>query len=89
MKPEIAYILIKFGKKEVTMTPDEARDLHEQLQKLFGTPAPHPVVVWPSYVWQQPHYIPCYRGAEITCGIMATSTSNGYSSTDLVLNGPS
>ncbi len=61
MKPEIASILIKFGKKEVSLTPDEARDLHDQLNKLFGTPAPVSTI----WITQQPW---TYQHGVVLCG---------------------
>lgn len=34
---------LKVGSKEVELTVDEAKSLHRQLDKLFGTPVPQPL----------------------------------------------
>ena len=61
----ISKINIKIGKKEVELTPDEAKELQEILNETFGKkervyiPSPYPVV--------QPVYRP-YRYWEVTYG---------------------
>lgn len=40
MKANLETIVIKLGTRKITLTADEARAMREQLNKLFGEPAP-------------------------------------------------
>ena len=76
----ISKINIRIGKKEVELTPDEAKELQEILNETFGKkeivyiPSPYPVVqpVQPVY--------PPYRYWEITYGNTGVVTYSVISS---------
>jgi len=61
-KARVSKVTIKLGKKEVDLSLEEAKDLHEALEKMFGKevitiPQPYPIYpepvrpYWERYPW--------------------------------------
>lgn len=78
MKTEIVSIKLKFGKKEVELSKEEAADLHKQLSELF--PAPVSVVVPWTYPVYQPSYVittPYCTTGTLALGSVSATCSTG------------
>lgn len=60
-KVEIKTLKIKMGKKEVEITVDEARKLHEVLEQLFGSKVTNEIHHHDHYPWGggYPWAVPC------------------------------
>ncbi len=64
--PSVAGIVVNLRGESVTLTLDEARELHVALEKLFGVAWPTPVYRYPGYTW--PTYTPeCRSEPSSTC----------------------
>lgn len=63
-KAEIVKVRIRVGGKEIEVTPDEARELRQELEKLDGRPVPA-VVPYVPYRWRDydPPWGPVWVGA--------------------------
>lgn len=56
MKTEITQLKIRIGNREIELTPDEARQVHDELAKLFAPPPPvvSPIIIQQPLPWSQP-----------------------------------
>lgn len=78
MEAKIEAVLIRMGKKDVRLTPEEAKSLRDALVEMFPVhqPAPFvmpvPVYPWPQYpIWYGPW---CVTGTDVG-GIVTVSCS--------------
>lgn len=80
MKTEIVSIKLKFGKKEVELTKEEAADLHKQLSELFKSPVSYVYPYWtyttvPAIAAIQTPSVYCSSGTVSTIGGVVTSST--------------
>lgn len=85
MPVQITTIKFRIGEKEIELTSDEARKIHEELSRLFSNETtPAPVVIPQPYLvpyWPQPQPIvvepwqPWWQPSwQITCQTLCIST---------------
>lgn len=79
---EVKRIVIRIGDKEVSLLPDEARELKDILKAMFGdqaqiitVPTPYPVYPWYDYT-------PPYQKWEITWCVTGVNSNTVYCSSN-------
>ena len=74
-KIELIKLTIQIGDTKVSVTKDEARDLHKALSEMFGTKTEHVHHYDYQRPWYWPHWSSGFIGSSSGCGLNIGSSN--------------